>query len=144
MENTAVIPDVEIKETHILLQNMLEAQESGDIELFASCFVHDNKAVNIGTDVDEFWIGWKPFFNYMKKMIQLRKGMKITAKNTNISIESKCGLAWYSQLIDTCLETKGEPFRIEGFRHTGVMKRIDNHWKIVQSHMSIAFEPEET
>ncbi len=142
MVHKEVLLDINNKEPKLILENMIEAQESGDLELFASCFVHDSKAVNIGTDSDEFWIGWKPFYNYMKKMINQKKGMRITAKQTNVDIDEDAGIAWYSQLIDTCFETKGEPFRLEGFRHSGVMRKIDNQWKIIQSHMSVAYEPD--
>jgi ketosteroid isomerase-like protein len=79
----------------------------------------------------------------MRKMIETRKGLKINAKNTNLNVSDNGDVAWYSQLIDTCIETKGDPFRLEGFRHTGVMLKINNQWKIIQSHMSIGYEPEE-
>jgi hypothetical protein len=137
---------MELKETSLsidhknasnLLNALLEAQETGNIELFASCFKHDSSIVNIGTDIDEYWVGWKPFYAYMKQMIQLRHGLKITSKNTKIDVSPEADVAWYSQLIDTCIETKKDPFRLEGFRHTGVMQKVDGYWKIVQSHVSI-------
>lgn len=125
-----------------VLNKLLLSQEIGDIELFSSCFNHSNQSINIGTDIDEYWEGWKDFFVYMKKMIHLRKGLKITAKKTLINISEDASVAWYSQLIDTCIETKRDPFRLEGFRHTGVMQKIDHQWKIVQSHISVPLDDE--
>lgn len=131
--------------TEELLNKLLKSQELGDIELFSSCFDHSSQVINIGTDIDEYWMGWTDFFTYMKKMIHLRKELKITSKNTQIRISENAAMAWYSQLIDTSIETKGNPFRLEGFRHTGVMLKIGHQWKIVQSHTSIPLteEPDE-
>jgi hypothetical protein len=134
---------VKTEQALLVLNNLLVAQETGDLEKFSACFKQDNETVNIGTDIDEIWVGWKPFYTYMRKMIETRKGLKINAKNTNLNVSDNGDVAWYSQLIDTCIETKGDPFRLEGFRHTGVMLKINNQWKIIQSHMSIGYEPEE-
>ncbi len=123
-----------------ILDKLIHAQEVGDIEIFSDCFIHSNKVVNIGTDIDEYWIGWKPFYTYMNKMIKIRRGLKINSRKTNIEISESGDTAWYSQLIDTCIETKSDPFRLEGFRHTGVLQKHDNKWKIVQSHISVALE----
>lgn len=134
---------VKTEQALLVLNNLLVAQETGDLEKFSACFKQDSETINIGTDIDEFWVGWNPFYTYMSKMIETRKGLTINAKNTNVSISANGDVAWYSQLIDTCIETKGDPFRLEGFRHTGVMLKINNQWKIIQSHMSIGYEPEE-
>ncbi len=133
---------LEIDEVKAVLLNLIKAQETGNIEKFSSCFAHDTDLMNIGTDIDEIWKGWDEFFTYMKHMVELRKGLKISSRNTKICVAENGNIAWYSQLIDTCIETKSDPFRLEGFRHTGVVQKIDNHWKIVQSHTSVALDEE--
>lgn len=145
MELKATSKTTDLQLAEELLNKLLLSQELGDIELFSSCFDHSSQVINIGTDIDEYWVGWTDFFIYMKRMILLRKELKITSKNTQIRISQDAAIAWYSQLIDTCIETKGNPFRLEGFRHTGVMLKIDHQWKIVQSHVSVPLteEPEE-
>ncbi len=142
MEVGKTLHQEELDQAKEVLNQLLEAQEKGDIELFSMCFHHTGDLLNVGTDIDEYWAGWKPFFSYMKQMVTLRKGLKISSKNTKINISEHGDVAWYSQLIDTCIETKGNPFRLEGFRHTGVMEKIDGHWKIVQSHTSVAIDEE--
>lgn len=124
------------------LSKMLEAQENGNIQAFAETFAHDQDMVNIGTDLDEVWYSWESFFNWMAPAISNRKGYSITEKETHITLSKNENVAWYSQLLDTCLETKGEPFNINGFRHTGVMEKRNDKWLIVQSHISIPFKNE--
>lgn len=119
-----------------VLDNMARAQEDGNWELFAQCFAHNNETVNIGTDLDEYWIGWDAFQQDAKELFELKKGYQVQVKNTRINLSSDGNVAWYAQMMDTCLETKGEPVRIEGFRHTGVMEKTGDRWLVVQSHFS--------
>lgn len=121
------------------LSKMLRAQENGDIKTFASSFAHDSQVVNIGTDLDEIWYNWSSFYEWMSDAIRNRKGYTITEKDTHIVVSKSGDVAWYSQLLDTCYETKGEPFSLEGFRHTGVMEKRDTDWVIVQSHISAPY-----
>ncbi|TAJ08065.1 hypothetical protein DMA11_21815 [Marinilabiliaceae bacterium JC017] len=126
-----------------VLHKLLRSQENGNITDFAECFAHDDDLVNIGTDLDEVWYDWPTFFSWMKEAITNRQGYTITEKDTRIVISNDKHVAWYSQLIDTCLETKGEITRLEGFRHTGVLEQRHGQWVIVQSHVSIPYtEPE--
>jgi len=120
-----------------VLNELLRTQEEGDIKGFSNCFAQDENTINIGTDIDEVWIGWKDFFEWMKEAIQNKQDYTISEKNTRIFIGQSNDVAWYSQLLDTCFETKSEPVRIEGFRHTGVLEKRDKRWLIVQSHISV-------
>ncbi len=125
------------------LSKMLRAQENADLPTFAECFAHDDDMVNIGTDLDEIWYSWNSFYSWMGKAISQRTGYTITEKDTHIVLSKNGDIAWYSQLLDTCLETKGEPFNLEGFRHTGVMEKRGNNWVIVQSHVSAPYKGNE-
>lgn len=123
-------------EARELLTKLVVSQESGDLSLFASCFDHTDDLVNISTDLDNIWYGWEEFSRHMKNIITERSKYKIEERNTRVSINYEGTTAWFSQLIDTCLETKDDPIRLEGFRHTGVMLRRNGKWLIIQSHIS--------
>lgn len=132
-----------IAEIEAVLSKLLRSQEKGDIDDFADCFARDEDFVTIGTDIDEIWYDWATFFSWMKSAITKWKGYTITEKNTRITLSQDGRVAWYSQLMDTCFETKGEPVRLEGFRHTGVLEKRNGKWLIVQSHVSIPYiEPQ--
>ncbi len=120
-----------------VLDQLLIAQEKGSLSDFSACFAHDDNIVNIGTEIDEIWYGWDEFYSWMSQVIKFKPDYSITSKDTRIQLNSNQDVAWYSQLLDTCFETKGEPFRIEGFRHTGVLEKRNNKWLIVQSHISV-------
>nr|WP_319398729.1 nuclear transport factor 2 family protein [uncultured Carboxylicivirga sp.] len=137
--NTLSIPirdSEKVASVRAALSKMLRAQEEGDLNTFASSFAHDTDMINIGTDLDEIWHNWSSFYTWMESAILDRKGYTITEKDTHIKLNQSGDIAWYSQLLDTCFETKGEPFNLEGFRHTGVMEKRNNKWVIVQSHIS--------
>ena len=138
-------PNQLIEEAKALLTQLVKSQEEGDLSLFESCFLHTEELVNIGTDLDEIWYGWDDFSRFMKNAITERKGHKIQELDTRIVVDEGGTTAWYSQLIDTCIETKSEPFRLEGFRHTGVMIFRNGQWRIAQSHISapIIVKPEQ-
>ena len=129
-------PNQLIEEAKALLTQLVKSQEEGDLSLFESCFLHSEELVNIGTDLDEIWYGWDDFSRFMKNAITERKGHKIQELDTRIVVDEGGTTAWYSQLIDTCIETKSEPFRLEGFRHTGMMIFRNGQWRIAQSHIS--------
>lgn len=122
-----------------ILDQMLYAQENKDLEAFIACFSHDINIVHFGTDIDEIWYNWSSFYEWMNRAILLKSDLIFTVKDTHISLNKSNDTAWYSQLLDTCYETKGEPRRLEGFRHTGVLEKRNNKWLIVQSHMSVPY-----
>lgn len=127
----------EINPIKKVLDTVLIAQEEGNLELFSQCFAQDEDTLNIGTDIDEIWYGWQAFQEWMTQAIKTKPDYSIAAKDTRIQLSQSKEVAWYSQLLDTCLETKGEPFRLEGFRHTGVLEKRNERWLIVQSHISV-------
>ncbi|WP_430815575.1 nuclear transport factor 2 family protein [Carboxylicivirga sp. RSCT41] len=120
-----------------VLDKLIKSQEKGNLSEFSTCFAQDEQIVNIGTDLDEIWYGWTAFYEWMTTAIINKPDYTIASKDTRIHLNQNKDVAWYSQLLDTCFETKGEPFRLEGFRHTGVLEKRDNKWLIVQSHISI-------
>ncbi len=127
----------EIAPVKAILDKLLIAQEKGNLEEFSSCFAQDENTLNIGTNIDEIWYGWNDFYEWMTQSIQSQPDYTIAAKDTRIQLSQCKEVAWYSQLLDTCFETKGETFRPEGFRHTGVLEKRDGKWLIVQSHISV-------
>jgi ketosteroid isomerase-like protein len=119
-----------------VLNTMIVAQETGNWDQFSQCFDQGEDTINVGSDLDEFWVGWDTFKRNSQKLFATRKGNQINVTNTHINISENGDVAWYAQMIDTTFETKAEPIRIEGFRHTGVMVNKNGQWKVVQSHIS--------
>jgi len=138
--NSHTQDDEIVKEVEIVLQKLNKAQETGDINVFKECFAHDNNLVHIGTDHDEIWYDWDEYFKLMKVQLEQRKGSVINYKNTTVRHNSNGDVAWYSQLIDRCPETKDDDVCLEGFRHTGVMEKRNGKWLIVQSHISVPYD----
>ncbi|MFW5890553.1 MAG: nuclear transport factor 2 family protein [Marinilabiliaceae bacterium] len=138
MEHTKSVPRKKeiVDEVDKVLKKLLRSQEQGDVETFANCFLHNKQVVHIGTDTDEYFTSWRDYFHWVENVLMSRKEQEINEKATRINISEDGNTAWFSQLIDTCYETRGETTRIEGFRHTGVLVNTPEGWKIVQSHIS--------
>ncbi|TRX70273.1 nuclear transport factor 2 family protein [Carboxylicivirga sp. M1479] len=127
----------DIKPIKDVLDTLVIAQESGDINAFSKCFYKGNNITNIGTDIDEIWHDWESFYSSIKPALSSNSNYTIATKDTHINLSKNKDVAWYYQLLDTSIETKGEQQRLEGFRHTGVLEKINNSWQIVQSHVSL-------
>ena len=128
--------EIKVKQIKNVLHEIKKAQEESDWNSFQQHFLREGNVIHVGTDVDEIWRNWEEFEKWMRKALNSNSVKQITEKETQINLSHDETVAWYSQLIDTCLETKGETTRIEGFRHTGVMILTNDKWKIVQSHIS--------
>ena len=49
-------------------------------------------------------------------------------------------MASYTQIIDFTFSIDGEPGEIKNVRNSGVIRKIDNMWKLIQIHWSIGLE----
>lgn len=47
-------------------------------------------------------------------------------------------VAWYSAILDDCMEWDNKPFCVNNTRWTGVLEKRDGKWVIVQMHYSLA------
>lgn len=65
------------------------------------------------------------------------KAIKTEIKNLKINLSESGTVAWFSTLLDDIGEWKGEPYRWENSRWTGVLEKRNGEWVIVQMHFSL-------
>lgn len=58
-------------------------------------------------------------------------------KAKDIRVERVGNAAWASATYNVeCTSTKGEKFRVEGGRYTGILVKVDGRWKVCHEHWS--------
>jgi len=113
-----------------LLDELIEAQNSGDAPRLRSMLSERPDAVHIGTDAEEWWTS-----NQLVDGVATAGGgddIRVVADDIDVHVQGD--IAW--------VEGRGRFTRVDGaerpVRMTGVLAREDGQWKIVQSHASIA------
>jgi ketosteroid isomerase-like protein len=112
-----------------LLDELIEAQNSGDAPRLRTMLSERPDAVHIGTDAEEWWTSNQ----LVDDVAAVGGGDDIRAVADDIDVHVQGDIAW--------VEGRGRFTRADGVeravRMTGVLVREDGQWKVVQSHASI-------
>ena len=93
----------------------------------------------IGTDKAEYYTSWSA----MKASIEAQTQIidpKFEQKNRRLFVSDDGTMASYTEIIDFSFSIDGNTNTIRDVRSSGVIKKIDGEWKIVQIHTSIGVE----
>ena len=135
--NKRVDLDANRTEVNTVVNQMIEAIETEDMDLFAKITAHDADMVNFGTDATERWVGWDALKDSIEKQFASFDKTKLTVKDQSIKVDSSGKVAWFSEIADWDVIAQREPTHIEGSRITGVLEKRDGNWVIVQFHISV-------
>ncbi|MGB5818466.1 MAG: nuclear transport factor 2 family protein [Saonia sp.] len=114
------------EQIHTVLDSWHEAAANADFDVYFSKMTDDG--VFIGTDATENWQN-KAFREFSKPYFDKGKAWSFTAVERNIYLNDAENLAWFDELLDTQMEL---------CRGSGVLKKVDNEWKIAHYVLSIA------
>ncbi len=118
------------KEIHKTLNLWHKAASDANFEDYFNYMTTD--AVFIGTDATENWQN-KDFKTFAKPYFDAGKAWNFTPLERNIYIDSSQKIAWFDELLDTQMKV---------CRGSGVLKKIDNEWKIAHYVLSITIPNE--
>jgi ketosteroid isomerase-like protein len=115
-----------------------EAATTGDLSFIERHVSRQEGAVFVGTDPNEWWVGFEAFVEAMRAQSEAMGGMQIVAGQLQAYQEG--GIGW---VID-----RDASFRLPDgteipFRNTVVFRREDGEWKLVHEHASIGIRNEE-
>ena len=112
------------------------AFSSRDPELLREAFVADDAFVAFGTDLGEFWIGWKEFEAYAKAMFAALIDVRFERRSLQVRLSPEGDVAWFAETCighfttrDACVEEK--------LRTSGVLLLDGAEWKIAHFHRSV-------
>ena len=117
-------------EVRKLLDELIEAQNSGDAPRLRTMLSERPDAVHIGTDAGEWWTSGQ----LVADVAAAGGGDEIRVVADDIDVHIQGDIAW--------VEGRGRFTHADGaerpVRMTAVLVREGGHWKLVQSHASIA------
>jgi uncharacterized protein (TIGR02246 family) len=138
-EEAPAVVDLEAAKAAVnsALDQMIQAYETENAELYSKIWAHDPDMIVFGTDAAERWVGYEPFEESMKKQFESYEETKITSRERAIKVHKSGEVAWFSELWDIAGKAQGQPYTLEGMRITGVLEKRDGNWVGVQWHASI-------
>ncbi|TKD67010.1 nuclear transport factor 2 family protein [Flavobacterium sp. ASW18X] len=116
----------EINAINSVLDSWHMAASQADFDAYFSKMTTDG--VFIGTDAMENWQN-DEFRTFSKPYFDKGKAWSFTAVERNIYVSDDKSFAWFDELLDTQMEI---------CRGSGVLKKVNNDWKIAHYVLSIA------
>ena len=129
------------QEVRDFIANQYNFFSVGSIDVAKKTFAKD--AIIIGTDESEFLVGWDKIKKSLMGQIEEIENPKFVTKDLKIVMSDNSDMASYSQILNfsyrtpTTESSSGVKYEINDIRNSGVIKKIDGNWKIVQIHWSV-------
>lgn len=134
--------NLEKEKVALVLEKYVIANEKQDIELVHEVWAEEPDIVVLGTNSDEKIIGWEQIKSTLQRQFDSFDDTYISVRDQVININETGNTAWFSEIMNYNYIYQGEAKQFEGIRFTGVLKKIDGEWFIVQSHISIPASPD--
>lgn len=136
--NTAPV-DMEkaTQEANDFILSQFDFFTESSIDIAEATFSKD--AVLIGTDAAEYLSGWAEIEPSVEAQLAIKDPV-FSARKLNVVMADGGDMASYTQELDFTFNIGGEAGEVNNVRNSGVIKKIDGQWKIVQIHWSIGLE----
>ncbi len=118
---------------------------AGQFDFFTNSSLEQAKAtfssdaLLIGTDEAEYLSGWSEIEPSIIGQLAI-KDPKFITRDFKMIMSSGGDMASYTQLLDFTFSVEGEAGEVNNVRNSGVVKKIDGEWKVVQIHWSIGVQ----
>lgn len=117
------------------------ANENQDMNLIEEIWSPEEDIVSIGTEKGERLVGFSQIKEVVQRQFDSFSETFITPANQSIEISDDGNTAWFSQMMNYNFILNGTPYSFRNLRYTGVLVKKEGKWKLVQTHMSIAYNP---
>lgn len=130
-------PEKSFDEVSNFISNQFDFFTNSSLEQAKNTFSND--AVLIGTDEAEYLSGWSEIEPSIVGQLAI-KNPKFETRDLNIIMSSSGDMASYTQLLDFTFTVGEDSGEINNVRNSGVVKKINGEWKVVQIHWSIGVQ----
>ena len=130
-------PEKALDEASSFISSQFDFFTNSSLEQAKNTFSDD--AVLIGTDEAEYLSGWSEIEPSIVGQLAI-KNPKFEARDLNIIMSDGGDMASYTQLLDFTFTVGEDLGEINNVRNSGVIKKIDGEWKVVQIHWSIGVQ----
>lgn len=120
-----------------VIHQFFTALDEQDLQTMEYITAHDPGMVHIGTDTDEYWVGWDRLKEDTIRMFEGLKSYQADIQDLRITLSQSGDVAWFTFILNTEVETEQETVQTENGRYSGVMEKRDGHWQLVQTHLSM-------
>lgn len=110
--------------------------ETKDMALLARIMAHDHDLVVIGTDPDEYFVGWDALREAVAKMFSSLQNVRLTVTHQVIQVRPGARVAWFSQRVAWDFVFDGKPVH-QDCRFSGVLEKRHGKWVFVHVHNSV-------
>jgi len=129
-QNTNSLPDsILVNSVNTFIDNWHKLAADADVQYFNQMA---SDGIYIGTDATELWTK-DEFYIWAKKYFDQGKAWSFTAISRNVYFSDEKKYAWFNELLNTQMGV---------CRASGVLKRVNNSWKIEHYHLSVAIPNE--
>jgi len=123
------------QEASEFIQNQFSFWENNSYDEAKNYF--DSDAVLIGTDAVEYLSTWEEIGPSLGQKLEAVQDVKFEQQNLKVTL-SNCGdMAAFTSIINFKGFSGEEIFSIENVRSSGVLKKTNGQWKMIQIHWSI-------
>jgi len=131
--------DIEAEKAKVqsVLDQLVQAWETEDMEMVSKIFAHDDDMVTFGTTAADRFVGWEAYKEFYIEWFEAVENIDVSVRDQVIKVHASGKVAWFSEIMDWNLVAQDEPVSVEGMRFTGVLERRDGNWVIVQIHASV-------
>lgn len=123
-----------------VLDNFILAHETKNLDLLSSCFLDKPDILILGTDKDELWVDTKSMADAQKRAYETFDKIKLSVRDKVLKMGKVGKTAWFYMKVNWYVESKGEKYKFDDVRTTGVLEKTEGKWRIVQIHTSLPVE----
>lgn len=123
----------------LVLDKYRNANENQDINMIEEIWCPNETIVSIGTERGERLVGFSEIRSVVHRQFETFSETYITPANQIIQISEDGKTAWFSQEMNYNFILEGTPYSFKNLRYSGVLIKKEGKWKLVQTHMSIAY-----
>jgi hypothetical protein len=123
-----------------VLDDFVLAHETKDLDLLSSCFSDKPDILILGTDEDELWVDKISMVDAQKRAYDTFDKVKLSVRDKVLKMDRSGKTAWFYTKVNWFVESKGEKYKFDDVRTTGVLEKVVGKWRIVQIHTSLPVE----
>lgn len=126
----------------LVLEKYALANENQNMDYIEDIWSPSENIVSFGTESDEKLVGFSDIKTAIQRQFDTFTNTFISYRDQIIEINETGNTAWFSEILYYNFILDGKAHSFEGLRYTGVLVKKDGKWKLVQTHMSVPYTPE--
>jgi ketosteroid isomerase-like protein len=138
-------PEVNVKKetdaVKLVLEKYALANENQDMNMIEEIWCPSENIVSIGTETTERLMGFSEIRSAIQRQFENFSETFISYRDQLIELSDDGKTAWFSQTMNYNFIYDGEAHSYKNLRYTGVLTKRDGKWKIVQTHLSVPYNP---